>query len=44
VTVGQAFFLVAFGAQLMLATVAPYLHVSWRGTGPTLEVHAPPPR
>jgi hypothetical protein len=42
VTVGQAFFMVAFGAQAMLATIPPYLHFSVRNSRPTLRVEAPP--
>jgi GNAT superfamily N-acetyltransferase len=42
VCVGQAFFLVAFGLQAMVASVPPYLHLSAsRRSHPTLRVEAP---
>lgn len=42
VRVGQAFFLVVFGLQLMVATLPPFLHLSAsRGSGPMLKVRAP---
>jgi len=42
IRVGQAFFLVLFGVQLMIASVRPFIHVSLReASRPKLQIRAP---